>query len=268
MDGLGGPGLFTRLPLTLYHAPSFTGPRGQTLPGANVLTTLSAFAHLAYTPPFRVLGGYLGLELLIPFVFAHLTTSGARESTTGVGDVIFSPLVFQGPNLKILGRPFYHRADLDVVIPTGQYSPNALVSIGSHVWSFNPYYAFTWLPSDRLETSWRIHYLWNSVNADPGSGYKATTIQPGQAIHFNGALSFEAIRPLRTGVAGYFLQQISDSRASGRPVPGSRERVAALGPGIFAMIGSTELIANAYWEFAVENRPSGARLNLVACRVW
>lgn len=75
-------------------------------------------------------------------------------------------------------------------------------------------------------------------------------------------------KPLRAGVAGYFLQQITDARADGKPVPGSRERVAALGPGLLVMVGSTQLIANAYWEFAVENRPVGARLNVAALHVW
>jgi len=30
----------------------------------------------------------------------------------------------------------------------------------------------------------------------------------------------------------------------------------------------TQLTANAYWEFAVENRPVGTRLNLVVLHVW
>jgi hypothetical protein len=152
--------------------------------------------------------------------------------------------------------------------PTGEYRRDALASVGSHLWSLNPYYAFTWLSSARIETSWRIHYLWNSVNDAPGPAYAATTIQPGQAIHFNGAVSVEVTGSFRAGVAGYFLQQITDSRADGRAVPGSRERVAAIGPGLFAMPAATQLIANAYWEFAVENRPAGARFNVSALRVW
>ena len=108
----------------------------------------------------------------------------------------------------------------------------------------------------------------SSRNDAPGPGYQATTIQPGQAIHFNGAFSYEVAGPLRAGVAGYFLQQITDSEANGRRVAGSRERVAAIGPGLFAMTGSTQLIANAYGEFLVENRPAGGRVDIVAIHVW
>jgi hypothetical protein len=268
MDGPGGPGLYTRVPLTLYTASRFVGAAGQTLPGNNTLVTLTEMSHVAYAPPFKVLGGYLGVEVLVPVVFVDLTTPAGEASVTGLGDITFSPLVFQLPNAKLLGRPFFHRLDVDVNAPTGEYRPDALVSVGNHVWSLNPYYAFTWLLSDRLETSWRFHYLWNSTNDAPGPGYGATTIKPGQAIHFNAAFSVAVAGPLRAGVAGYFLQQITDSEANGRPVAGSRERVAAFGPGLFAVTGSTQLIANAYGELLVENRPAGARVNIVAIHVW
>ena len=268
VDGPGGPGFFARVPLALYTASRFVGSTGQTLPGNNTLVTLTKITHVAYTPPFKVLGGYLGVEVLVPVVFVDLTTPAGEATVTGLGDITFSPLMFQGPNVKLFGRSFFHRLDVDVNAPTGEYRPDALASVGNHVWSLNPYYAFTWLLTDRLETSWRLHYLWNSRNDAPGPGYGATTIQPGQAIHFNGAFSYEVAGPLRAGVAGYFLQQITDSEANGRAVPSSRERVAAIGPGLFAMTGSTQLIANAYGEFLVENRPAGARVDIVAIHVW
>src|SRR5262249_13561807 len=151
---------------------------------------------------------------------------------------------------------------------TGQYERDAPISVGSHLWSFNPYYAFTWLFADRFETSWRLDYLWNSINNAPNPGFDATRLQPGQAVHLNAAVSFPAFNALPAGVAGDVLQQISDARVDRRDVPRSRERVAALGPGLFYMEGTTQLIANAYWEFAVENRPAGARVNLVVIHVW
>jgi hypothetical protein len=270
MDGPGGPGLLTREVVTVFDAQRFTGADGQTAPGNNTLTTLTEITHVAYSPPTKVLGGYWGVEFLVPVAMVDVATAGGEARTVGIGDLTFSPLVFQAPDLRLLGRPFFHRLDVDVNAPTGQYQRDAPVNVGSHVWSVNPYYAFTWLPFERLETSWRLHYLWNSVNDAPGPGYEATTIQPGQAIHINGAVSVEVAGPVRAGVAGYVLQQITDSLADGRHVAGSRERVAALGPGLnmFADGGRTQLTANAYWEFAVENRPAGARLNLVALHVW
>ena len=268
LDGEGGPGLLTHEMATLYKASRAVGPGGETLPGRNTAVTLSGLTHLLYSPPIPVLGGYWGVEILVPLAFLDVATPTAQASTGGIGDIIFSPLVLQLPNAKVLGGQFFHRLDIDAIAPTGRYDRDALASVGNHLWAVNPYYAFTWLPSDRFETSWRIEYQWNGVNDAPGPGYMATTIQPGQAFFFNGAFSVAVTKVLRTGVTGYFLQQITDSRADGRAVAGSRERVAALGPGLFAQVGSTQIIGNECWEFAVENRPAGVRLNASVLHVW
>ncbi|HTB72215.1 MAG TPA: transporter [Polyangiaceae bacterium] len=268
MDGLGGPGLMNRLPLQLYVAPRTVGPEGRALPGNNRLVSYSATAHAVYSPSTKFFDSYWGFEVLLPAAHIDLTTPSGKASATGVGDLIVSLFFLQLPDMTLLGGKLFHRLDITAVVPTGQYDRNAPVSVGSHLWSVNPYYAFTWLFHERIETSWRLQYLWNSVNGEPAPGIEARTVQPGQAVFFNGAASFELIAPLRTGVAGYFLQQITDARADGRGVPRSKERVAALGPGLFMMEGTTQVIANAYWEFAVENRPMGARVNLQLLHVW
>jgi hypothetical protein len=267
MDGAGGPGLLLREALALVDAPRFAGPNGETIP-ASQLVAFSAITHVGYTLPFKVLGGFLGAEILVPIVHVDITTPVGKGSTTGVGDIAWSLLVYQAPDLMVLGRPFLHRLDADVIAPTGQYDRTALTTPGAHVWSLNPYYAFTWLFTEHLETSWRLHYLWSSTNGAPGPGYAATSIQPGQAIHVNGAVSYGVTRAVRAGVAGYVLQQLTDSRADGHAIAGSRERVVALGPGFLATAGGVQMFANAYAELAVENRPAGARLAVSALRVW
>jgi hypothetical protein len=266
MDGVGGPGLVVREDVGLYDAWRFTNASGAAIPGQNTLFALTSITLVGYMPPFKVLGGNWGVEVLLPLVHAHLTTPSGDGSTTGVGDLTFSPLVWQAPPL--FGRQFFQRLDLDVVAPTGQYARSALITAGSHVWSMNPYYAFTWLVTDRIETSWRLHYLWNSTNDAPAPAYGATSIQPGQAVHFNGASSIAIVPDFRVGVAGYFLRQLTDSQVNGHSVSGSQEQVAALGPGFLVQVGAVQLVANGYAEFAVENRPQGVRANAVVLGVW
>jgi hypothetical protein len=268
MDGAGGPGLLVREALGVFDATRFTDASGAAVPGPNTLVALTSTTLVGYMPPFKVLGGNWGVELLVPVVHADLTTPFARASTTGVGDLTFSALVWQAPPVVLGVGQLFQRLDLDVVAPTGQYASGALVTAGSNVWSVNPYYAFTWLATDRIETSWRLHYLRNSTNDAPGQGYEAASIQPGQAVHFNGAASIAVVPELRVGVAGYFLRQITDSQANGRPVSGSQEQVAGLGPGLLVQGGAVEFVANVYAEFAVENRPQGTRANAVVMAVW
>jgi hypothetical protein len=268
MDGVGGPGLLLREGLGVFDAHRFTDAAGARIPGNNGLFAFTSTTLVAYMPPFTVFGGHWGVEVLVPVVYAHLTTPGGSGSATGVGDITFSPLVWQAPTLRLFGGQFFQRLDLDIVAPTGKYSSSELVSVGSNIWSVNPYYAFTWLATDRIETSWRLHYLWNSTNDAPAPPYEATSIQPGQAIHFNGAASIAVVPAFRVGAAGYFLRQITDSRANGRAVAASQEQVAALGPGFLISIGALQLGMNAYSEFAVENRPRGTRATAVAMTAW
>jgi len=268
MDGVGGPGLLVREALGAYGASRFAGASGATVPGQNEVFALTSTTLVAYMPPVKVLGGNWGVEVLLPVVHAGLTTPSARAITTGIGDVTFSALVWQAPPLLLVGRQFFQRLDFDVVAPTGQYVSRALITAGSNLWSVNPYYAITWLATDRIETSWRFHYLWNSANNAPAPAYEATNIQPGQAVHFNGAASIAVVPEFRVGVAGYFLCQITESNANGRSVSGSQEQVAALGPGFLASVGSFQFMANAYDEFAVENRPRGTRVSVVVLDVW
>jgi hypothetical protein len=268
MDAIGGPGLLVRQAVGAYEAHRFVGSSGADTPGSNSVFAFTSITHLAYAAPFKVLGGYWGGEVLVPVVYASVTTPVGSGSIGGVGDITFSPVVWQAPDTTVLGRPFFHFVDLDVVAPTGEYKSSALVTAGSNVWSFNPFYAFTWLLTERLETSWRLHYLWNSVNNSLGPGYGAASSQPGQVVHFNGATSFAVVSWLRAGVAGYFLRQITDSRANGVAVPGSLEQVAAIGPGLLASAVHIQFVLNGYAEFAAENRSEGLRLSAFVMGVW
>jgi hypothetical protein len=268
MDAIGGPGLLVRQAVGVYEAQRVVGSHGADTPGSNSVFAFTSITHVAYAAPFKVFGGYWGGEVLVPVVYASVTTPAGSGRIGGVGDVTFSPVVWQAPETTVLGHPFFQFVDLDVVAPTGEYESSALVTAGSNVWSFNPFYAFTWLLTDWLETSWRLHYLWNSANNSPGLGYGATSIQPGQAVHFNGAASFAIVPWLRAGVAGYFLRQITDSRANGLAVPGSLEQVGAIGPGLLASARPVQFVLNGYAEFAAENRSEGLRLSAYAMGVW
>jgi hypothetical protein len=268
MDAAGGPGLLLHEDFAVYDAQRFRGAHGIRVPGASSIFAFTSLTHIAYLFPEKVLGGFIGAEVLLPVAYARLSTSMASDNTTGLGDVTFSPLVWQAGMVHLFGREVFQRLDLDIVAPTGDYNRNALVTAGNNVWSVNPYYAFTWLATKRIETSWRVSYLWNSTNHAPGPGYEAATIQPGQAIHVNGAVSAEITPTLRVGVAGYALKQITDAEANGRAVLGSLEQVAALGPGLLASAGKFQLMANGYWELAAQNRSEGVRLNASVMRAW
>src|SRR5207245_9805772 len=111
------------------------------------------------------------------YVYFHLHTDPFDGSNQGLGDLVFSPVVFAAGPVMLFHRALFQRWSLDVVLPTGDYRRDAPINLGNNLVSFNPYYTFTYMITDRLETSWRFHYLWNSANTDPSPAYQATSIQ-------------------------------------------------------------------------------------------
>lgn len=146
----------------------------------------------------------------------------------------------------------------DVIVPAGKYSDTRPVNIGSNVVSFNPYYCFILMPSDKLEISARLPYLWNSQNNGPFVGVGLKSVQPGQAFHQNFAASYKVAKAVRVGGNGYALEQITDNRINRGSQPGSLERVIGLGPGMELHPTKTfSIYLDCYFEAAVRNRPQG-----------
>ena len=252
-----------------YHGYRFTGPRGEKLPGDNSLRSAVALTHVPYLTEFKILGGYYGAEVLLPVAYLDVDTDlGLQGSRAGLGDLSVSPFLLQWSDQKLFGMPYFHRLNLLVTLPTGRYSSDSSVNVGSNVFSINPHYAFTLFLTPRLETSWRVHYLWNSENTDPNRVFHAGSVQPGQAVHFNGALSYEVWPGVRAGLAGYYLKQITDARIDGEAVPDSKEQVGAIGPGLVVSGKGFFLYFNAFFEVGAENRPQGTKLVLRLSKVF
>lgn len=259
-DGIAFPGWLVEVTIGYYHAGRFNDHQGNKIPGSNRLTAVSATTHVAYLSNLRLLGGFYGAEILLPLADVDMDTSfGPKDRERGVGDLIVSPFILQWTDHKLFSMPYFHRFVFAVTLPTGEYDRNRAVSAGSNMVSINPYYAFTIMPTDRLELSARLHYLWNSENDEPFVGLGARTIQPGQAFHANYAASYELFKGVRLGVNGYALQQLTADKVDGRSQANSEERVFGIGPGIQLSGNGVSLYLNSYFETGAENRPEGTK---------
>lgn len=119
--------------------------------------------------------------------------------------------------------------------------------------------AFTLTPTERLEVSARLHYLWCSANRDPFVGLSADDTQPGQAAHVNFAASYEILKDLRLEINGYYLQQLTDDQIDGDDQVRSKERVIGIGPGLNYTYERLSLYLYTCYQTAAENRPEGFR---------
>jgi hypothetical protein len=242
-----------------YNASQWKDAQENEIPGVNELNSASALTHVAFISNEQVLGGFYAVEALVSVANVHPNTSfGPNYRTSGIGDLIFTPLGLQWTKTKLAGKPFFQRVMFDIVVPTGKYSDMRPVNIGGNVVSFNPYYAFTFVASDKLEISARLHYLWNSENDGPFVGFGLKSVQPGQALHQNFAVSYEVAKAIRVGMNGYALEQITDNKINGISQPGSLEQVIGLGPGMeLHPTKSFWIYLNSYFETDAGNRPQG-----------
>jgi hypothetical protein len=268
-DGIANPGWFFEQIVTLYHADEFEDASGGKVPGRNELSTLSTITHLAYFTHYKLFGGYVGAEFLVPVAGADLDMASQPQAhARGVGDLNINPFMLQWNDQRLFGKPFFGRFDFQVVVPTGQYDSARPLNIGNHVVSLDPYYAFTILPTSNLEVSARLHYLWNSENDSPYEGLHASSVQPGQAFHVNLAASYEVLKELRLGINGYALQQLTDDKIDGSSIADSKERVFGIGPGLVFSGEKWWIYLNGYFETGVENRPDGTEIVLRYSRVF
>jgi hypothetical protein len=238
---------------------------GHLLSGSTNVNSGAALTHIAWLSHGHYLGAWYGAEVVLSAAYVD---TGGHGVGHGFGDVTVGPLILQWPKHSLFGMPIYQRALLDIDAPVGSYSRYASVNIGSNAWDIHPYYAVTLFPLNKLETSWRVHYLWNATNANPpiSQGYRST--QAGQAIHFNATASYEILKNVYLGANGYYLKQITDARANGLRLPNSKEQIGAIGPGLVVHQNKWFYFINGYHEIGAENMTEGNKLVLRVERVF
>ncbi|HEX9206467.1 MAG TPA: transporter [Candidatus Deferrimicrobiaceae bacterium] len=266
--GPPGPGTYFTEYIQAYGSNHFKDSNGNNIPGSPEVANVLSMNQVVQVYKHKVLGGHLGATVLLPLVAISgsgtVGSPGPPVSTNpgAWGDLIVGPFL-QWFDTKLLGRPFIHRLELDVVMPTGQYDSQYLINPGSNIWTFEPYYAFTWFLTDKLSTSWRLMYDFNTKNDDPFDGFKAlgvSDITPGQVFHFNYSLEYQFLKNFWGSAAGYYLVQTTDDKFNGQTVNDSKEQVFAIGPAVFwAVSPNFSMGLKTAWETAVENRPEGNR---------
>ena len=189
-----------------------------------------------------------------------LVDAGARGSASGLADLTVSPLVLQWKEWHAGPFRLQQRVVVDSELPIGQYHQTSAVNLSAHAFTVHPYYAITFFPTKHIETSWRVHYLWNSENDSPPAGARST--QAGQAIHFNATLGYKLPHGFWVGANGYYLKQVTNPRFNGQDLANSPEQVGAIGPGAVWYRGRYVFFANYYHEVGVVNRPKGDKLVL------
>jgi hypothetical protein len=258
LDGVGGPGLMMEQIADASHSTQIADSSGQAtaVPANNAIIGLT---HVAWFSQRQILHAWYGPEVLLLPGYVH---AGNQGTVAGLGDLIVSPLILQWKEWKFGRIRMQQRVDFDFFLPTGQYQRTSTVNLSSHAFAVNPYYAVTVFPAKHWETSWRIHYLWNSVNHAPPLATGLRSTQAGQALFFCSTLAHALPHKIWFGANGYYLKQVTNPSVNGVQLTNSPEQIGAIGPGAMWDVGHFNLYTNVYHELGAVNRPEGNKVVL------
>ncbi len=259
LDALGAPGFLFEQIGDAYHSGITIDGTGHAVGNAPAVNSISSLTHGVALTKYRLLGAWYGTEAIL--TAAHVN-AGAPGAVGGFGDLTVSPLLLQWKQRKIGSTLLNQRFVLDFDVPTGEYRRDLPTSLSSHAFTVHPYYAFTFFPTHRIETSWRTHYLYSGVNNSPPTQTNARSTQAGQAVHFNATVAYGLPHGIWLGMNGYFLKQVTDPKVNGVNLHASPEQVGSIGPGLVWDRGQYLFFANTYHEIGVLSRPQGNKLVL------
>jgi hypothetical protein len=255
MDGFGrtDPGFVYQQYFQIEQYDAINDQNGHNLPtfqGANVNAVIS-LNQFIYVSPYHLFGGALGADALLPIVdlnAAFAPTSPEKLAAyrgLALGDLTCGPFLQMPPVTIGGGMALAQRFEFDVISPTGQSNRADNINPSSGIWSLNPFWAITLLPTPNTEFSTRLNYLHNFENSDPAGG--AEPFRAGDAVWANFTASYKVLPTLNLGLNGYCFQQIQNDTVNGETSPRSETTNLSLGPGLMYQPDRHDtFFANAY----------------------
>lgn len=214
------PGFYIR-----DYSIAYTSTRANNAAGRNMnLPTFEAFTfanvpRALWITETKFLGGYVGVDALLPLVYQSLKLPGYSSDTFGIGDL------FAEATLSWHTKQFDYAVGAGVWMPTGDSATPPTTRVGAGYWTPMLTAGATWY-IDQGKT-WSVsalnRYEFNTEQRD-------TKITPGQAYTLEWGIGKTLGKVYDVGVVGYYQQQVTTDSGAGSF--SSRDRVAGIGPEI------------------------------------
>ena len=254
VGALPPPGTYLVNYMLYVKKDSLKDNSGNSAPVGFDAKVLAEVPRLIYVSPVKVLGANWAMHAFLPLYSADVTvTAGGSkvvdDTKKGMGDIIFSPLVFGwhfGPELHLVTA-------LDIWAPTGNYNKdnNASSSLSKNIWTFEPVVAVSYL-KEGFDVSAKLMYDFNTENSD-------TKTTPGQEFHMDWALGYSLQNGFTGGLVGYNYWQVTEDEVNGNKVSGDKSQVGGIGVGLkyWPKQGPFSATLKQYWEYNAKNMPTG-----------
>jgi len=250
------PGFYLRDYNLFYDASQLNDAHGNKIDAAGADAFVYAnVPRLLWITETKVLGGYLGVDALLPIEYTSLqvNTPAGRfsDQTFGIGDFFAE------------GTWSAHPEHFDFALaagfwaPTGDSSPFLTTRAGAGYWTAMLTAGATWYIDH--DKQWAVsalnRYEFNSEKND-------TDITPGQVYTLEWGVSRTFMKTWDVGAVGYYQQQVTGTTGTG--TSGELGRVAGVGPEISAFFPKIMLGVSFRWvyEFMAESRLQGQTFTL------
>jgi hypothetical protein len=101
-DGFAGPGLLLEEFPDVDASSTLKDSNGATVPGSNTLTTILTTSHLVYVSNKRLLGAWVGGEILFPIADVEVKRAQGVDATVrGFADPILVQSLSNGPRRRL-----------------------------------------------------------------------------------------------------------------------------------------------------------------------
>ena len=245
------PGVYFRDYNYFYWAGQINDPSGQNrqIPNLDAFTYAN-IPRVIWITDTKFLGGYVGVDALLPLVDQHLGFPGYSSTTFGIGDF------FGEGTLSWHIKQFDFAVGSGVWAPTGDSAPQPTTRIGAGFWTFMQTAGATWYIDE--EKTWAVsalnRYEFNTEQRD-------THVTPGDAYTLEWGVSKGVCKVVDLGMVDYYQQQVTAN--SGSPAS-SRNRVAAVGPEVSVAFPKQMFFVSLRYnyEFMAENRAQGNAVTL------
>ncbi len=270
------PGFYFENYVYYYNASDMKDDKGHNVDAFDDLTVWADVLRLIWVSDYKILGGDYGQHVFIPILDVSLdfkdgVPAGPKHKDsyddTDVPYIIYSPFFlahhfFQGKLHTIFSLP-------DIYIPLGQDDEN-MASVGHNFWTFEPVFAFTYMPTPAWEFSMKFMYDFNTKqdNCPTVYGFEVDRT-PGDEFHFDYSASYAFTKSFRFGVSGYYYKQVTDDDYDidgSVPPPvrdllkddeGYHSEVFAVGPGIWYNYKNMFFELRTQFEMGAKNKTEG-----------
>jgi hypothetical protein len=251
------PGIWLRDYNSFYYSDRLNDNQGKEITAADPKAVVYAnVPRLLWITDVKVLGGFLGVDALLPLVYTSLkanTPAGPfNDQTFGIGDVFFE------------GTWSWHLKQWDFALGAGAWAPTGdfdtiapsvpnPTNPGRGFWTEMFTAGATWYPDANKKWSLSVlnRYEYNQQQED-------TDKTIGQAYTVEGGIGYGITKTVDVGVVGYYQQQVTGTSGATDPQRG-HNRVAAIGPevGVFFPSSMLGLSLRYEYEFMAESRLQG-----------